>query len=279
MRLVEYDPGEVELPVQVEGLRQQLDEAMDDEQRKALIDGNGHVWANAKQTLRSIFFGKCWYTESPQDGTDVDVDHFRPKKRVVEASDAINPHPGYWWLAFSPSNFRYSCIVANRRRRDVETGLVGGKADHFPLWDEGKRAWGPEASIDDEEPLYLDPCRTTDVGLITYKDDGEAMPTVGEGEGKKAFTRADRTIAAYNLNHTEFVKARIKLRDEMTNLVADAKRAFNGLDKGDAFHAQTYENAIARLRNMVSRQAPYSGFCIAYLDRLRHMVFLAGVNR
>ena len=116
------------------------------------------------------------------------------------------------------------------------------------------------------------------MGLITFRDDGEAMPRISEEEGKKAFTRAEVSIKFYHLNHTEFVKARMRLRDELARLVADAERAFDKLDTGDAFHATTYENAISGLRNMKSEKAPYSGFCVAYLERLRHMPFLAGVN-
>ena len=266
------------MPEKVTQLQQQLVDAEHEDERKALIDGNSHVWADAKPQLRDIFHGKCWYTESPQDGTDVDVDHFRPKKRVAEAAKGQDPHPGYWWLAFSPVNFRYSCIVANRRRRDVRTDIVGGKADSFPLWNEQKRAWTPGCDMSQEEPLFLDPCKPADVGLVTFRDDGEAMPRISKKEGKKAFTRTCVSIAAYHLNHSDFVKARIRLRDELARLVTDAERAFKHLDCGDAFHQDTYANAISRLRVMRSERAPYSGFCVAYLERLKHKPFLAGVN-
>ena len=278
MRCVDYSAEVMAMPEEVVQLRQQLVDAEHEDERKALIDDNSHIWANAKPALRTTFHGKCWYTESVQAGTDVDVDHFRPKKRVAEASKGEDPHPGYWWLAFSPENFRYSCIVANRRRRDVETGVVGGKGDYFPLWNEEKRARAPECDITQEEPLFLDPCKASDVGLVTFRDDGEAMPTISEQEGKKAFTRAAVSIQFYHLNHTEFVKARMRLRDELAQLVAEAKRAFDKLDAGDAFHAITYENAITQLRVMRKDDAPYSGFCVAYLERLRHMPFLAGAN-
>lgn len=44
--------------------------------------------------------GKYWYTESIQLGTDVDVDHFGPKKRIAERCAEGDAHPGYWWLAY-----------------------------------------------------------------------------------------------------------------------------------------------------------------------------------
>jgi len=35
-------------------------------------------------------------------------------------------------------NFRYACIFCNGRRIDVQHGTAGGKADRFPLVNEGR---------------------------------------------------------------------------------------------------------------------------------------------
>lgn len=281
MRCVEYDVEQVEWPEGWEEkaatLRQQLIDETDEGRRAELIENNRDIWVEIKPKLRDLFNRKCWYTEAPQQGTDVDVDHFRPKKRVAEVRDKANPHPGYWWLAFSPKNYRYSCIVANRRRRDVDTDIVGGKADYFPLWDETKRAWPPEYDCDEEEPLLLDPCEAADVALITFKEDGEAMSRFAKKDQAKAYKRADASIQYYNLNHTDFVKERIKLRDEMRGRIQDVKKAFQKIDGGDAFHATTFKSAIKRLRMMRSDKAPYSSFCVAYLDKFKHEEHLAGV--
>ena len=281
MRCVEYDVVQIEWPEGWEeraaALRQQLIDEEDELRRAELIENNRDIWAEVKAKLRDLFNRKCWYTEAPQQGTDVDVDHFRPKKRVAEARDKAKPHPGYWWLAFSPENYRYSCIVANRRRRDVNTGIVGGKADHFPLWDEKKRAWTPECDRDEEEPLLLDPCEAADVALITFKEDGEAMSRFAEEDSVKAYKRADTSIEYYHLNHTDFVKERIKLREDMKVSIKNAKKAFQKIDGGDAFHETTFKSAIKRLRGMRSEKAPYSSFCVAYLDKFKRDKYLAGV--
>ncbi len=276
MRCVDYDPAKIQMPAKAGQLRQKLLKAESEAARAMLIESNSNVWADVKPQLRKVFHDKCWYTESPQLGTDVDVDHFRPKKRVAEVHDKLKPHPGYWWLAFSPENYRYCCIVANRRRRDVDTGVVGGKADHFPLWDESKRAWPPLCDFSEEEPLLLDPCRAADVGLIAFKEDGEAMPRFGEDDSRKLYTRADKSIKYYHINHTDFVKARIALREKMIELIREAKGAFRKLEYGDAFHTDTYGKAIQRLREMRGINYPYSSFCIAYLERFKHESFLAG---
>ena len=144
MRLIRYNPAALHLRADwaqdADDVRQQLNVEADPKKRSEIIEANKELWAEVKAELAKLSNDKCWYTESKQQGTDTDVDHFRPKKRVAEVKDKDNPHPGYWWLAFDLANYRFSCIYANRRRRDIESGDVGGKADHFPLVDEGKRA-------------------------------------------------------------------------------------------------------------------------------------------
>lgn len=281
MRYVDYNRNSLALPVgweaKVQSLEAQLLAETDAKKRAELIDKNADAWKEIKQELAKLFNFKCWYTESPQQGTDVDVDHYRPKKRVAEVSDKDKPHPGYWWLAFKLENYRYSCIVANRRRRDVETDKIGGKADHFPILNEQNRAWTPTCDCNEEQPTLLDPCKLTDVALITFKEDGEAMARYNSQTNPRLFQRADVSIDYYHLNHTDFVNARIKLRDEMDDLIRDSDRYYKKLETGDATHAHAYETTITTLRKMCNQSAPYSSFCMAYLDKYRHKDFLVGV--
>ncbi|EKK7720072.1 hypothetical protein ACI49R_003167 [Cronobacter sakazakii] len=246
-------------------------------QRSEIIEKNQDHWKAVKPVLASLFNHKCWYTEAPQQGTDVDVDHFRPKKRVQETLSATVPHNGYWWLAFSLQNYRFSCIVANRRRTDVATGVTGGKADHFPLCDESVRAKTPECDLEEEQPILLDPLKATDVQLLQFKPDGEAMPRFSEEKHARKFMRADRSILYYNLNHSDFVRCRIELRDQIEKDVKAAKRYFNKLESGDANNDFAYEQTIRRLREMRSKEAPFSSFCIACLDDYRHKPEYDGV--
>ena len=120
---------------------------------------------------------KCWYTEAPQVGTDSDVDHFRPKNAVkgVRKPGTKNSTSATGGSPSIPANYRYSCIFANRPRRDLETGHVGGKVDEFPIWEEKQRAWGPGDNCDDEQPLLIDPCKSSEVAYITFAENGEAQ--------------------------------------------------------------------------------------------------------
>lgn len=278
---IDFNRLERKLPVGWQDKAQQLSDsllaAQDETQRSDIINRNQDHWKAVKPILASVFNFKCWYTEAPQQGTDVDVDHFRPKKRVKETLSGESPHDGYWWLAFYLQNYRYSCIVANRRRTDVETGVTGGKADHFPLCDESKRAKTPDCDLEEEQAVLLDPLKATDVQLLHFKPDGEVMPRFSEGNHARKFMRADLSIAFYNLNHSDFVRCRIELRDQIDKDVNAAKRYFNKLETGDADNDLAFEQAICRLRKMRSKEAPFSSFCIAYLDGFRHQSEYEGV--
>lgn len=279
MRKVDYDPSKVEWPEDLMEKAAKLTATLkgeaDQAKRVALIEENQNVWKAAKVALKKLFNGKCWYTESPQAGTDVDVDHFRPKGRVADVSINGASHPGYWWLAFNLANYRYSSIVANRRRRDIETDHVGGKADHFPIWNEADRATNPDADYENEKPLLIDPCKASDVSLITFKEDGEAMPRWDADQPYKNL-KAIKSIDLYHLNHSDFVKARIVLRDQVYKHVSDARRFFVKLETGDADHERAYEAAISGLIQLCHKDSPYSSFCLACLSNYKRDEYLAG---
>ncbi len=281
MRHIPYDHTKLTLPegwaAKVAILEAKIAAEPDAAKKLKLIGDHSGYWKELKPELAKLFNYKCWYTEAPQAGTDVDVDHYRPKGRVAELKSEVKPHTGYWWLAFKPENYRYSCIVANRRRCDVETGATGGKADHFPIADELRRAWESTDHYDDEQPDLLDPCKATDTALLTFKEDGEAMARYGPKPQTRLNRRAEISIKLYNLNHTDFVRARQDLRDDMERLVRSAKRYFEHLESGDAVNDHAYEEAIAALRKMRQPSAPFSSFCVAYLDQYKFNEELAGV--
>lgn len=281
MRHLEIDFDQLNLPdgwsQKSEELTAELIAETDVLKRAIIIKNNQDHWKLIKPVLAKIFNYKCWYTEAPQQGTDVDIDHFRPKKRVQETLSAKPTHPGYWWLAFQLDNYRFSCIVANRRRTDVETKITGGKSDHFPLCDENKRAKGPTCDLDDEQPMLLDPLKATDAPLLLFKSDGEATPRFSQKTSPRKFSRAYHSIELYNLNHMDFVRSRLDLRDKINKDVKAARRYFNKLESGDADNDLAFEEAICRLRQMRSKSAPFSSFTIAYTDEFRHKEEYDGV--
>lgn len=94
---------------------------------------------------------------------------------------------------------------------------------------------------------------------------------------KRSFDRAEASIEYYNLNHSDFKKARIAIRDELTRRIENAERYFKKLDTGDADHDLAYEEAITDLRSAYSSKSPYSSYAIAFLDRFRTSDSLAAV--
>lgn len=281
MRVVDYNPNNITVPpdwnAKVNKLKAKVLEEQDPKKRAQIIKKNSAIWSEIKQELAKVFNFKCWYTESRQIGTDVDVDHYRPKNNVAELSKNVPPHYGYWWLAFELCNYRYSCIIANRQRRDVETNAIGGKADFFPVREESNRAWDENADIDLEQPMLLDPCKLSDVRLLTFKDDGEAMPRERVEEKPILFNKADISIRLYNLNHSDFVRERIKLRESLKKLIKAAKKYYQKLETGDSVHEYAYEETIIRIRDTIDKKAEFSSFCLAYLENYKHEEALSGV--
>lgn len=282
MRLIDFDLSEINLPENwqqnVDTLKAQIEAQDDSSSRSELINANQELWRLIKPELAKKSYYKCWYTDSPQQGTDVDVDHYRPKNRIAELRNRNPPHTGYWWLAFDIRNYRYSCIIANRRRTDVETSLTGGKADFFPIFNENSRAWSPSQDYEEEQPILLDPCKIADVRLLDFKEDGEAMPRESAESKPHAFTRAAESIRFYHLNHSDFVRARQDLRDELSRLISSAKRYYNKLENGDAIHEHAYEETLLKIRKMCSRKAPYSSFCVAYVEKFKYEDCLQGLS-
>jgi len=277
MRYIKINYKSLDLPdgwkAKVKKLQESISKEKDVEKRNKLIDDHDTYWKEIKPILAKIFHYKCWYTESPQMGTDVDVDHFRPKKEVFECKES---HQGYWWLAFDISNYRYSCIVANRRRKDVEKKSTGGKGSYFPLWNEKTRAFTPRCNCNLEEPLLLDPCNPSDTRLIIFKEDGEAMARYSIESHPKSCLRANKSIELYSLNHSDFVRQRVSLRDQIIELLDEARDAFEFLETGDATHKSRYESAISKLYQKVTLDSPFSSFCIDLIKNYIHEDFLDG---
>lgn len=150
-------------------------------ERLDYIKRNADIWKEFGRELISYFGDKCWYTDAANYGARLDVEHFRPKARIVElsvddveeASDDLllkfrEPRrEGYWWLAFDPENLLLCSQVMNREN----------KKNFFPLHRDS-----PVASAENrngwrtEIPVFLDPRKLDDVFLVAYDDTGAMRP-------------------------------------------------------------------------------------------------------
>lgn len=201
--------------------REALKDALfDAEAHEAKREVYGHDLVRA--ALEELFHHKCAYCESKVTASsDWPVEHFRPKGRVAERPD----HPGYYWLAYEWTNLYLSCTLCNERRRDRArwgdcrlAGNTGGKADQFPLADEGGRAMSSSDDLAREEPLLLDPCRDDPAEFLGYGVNGEVMAVADNPRGQA-------TIDICHLN-------RSRLCDLRRDLVTVISRALAILTTG-----------------------------------------------
>jgi hypothetical protein len=235
----------------------------------------GNKWKFFKPEFINEFGDKCWYTEAPRIGTDNDVDHFRPKGGALDKDGKIvkkvvagiaSEHQGYWWLAYKASNYRYSCVFANRPRGS------GGKREYFPLETEATRAWTPACVVTAEDRTLLDPCEIQDVQLIAFdKTPGEAVSRYSENKNKKAYERFYQTAKIYNLNEKTIKAARL-------NAIKSAEKNLQLLKLIHSLPAniRTQEHADNELSSQqelivaCNRKAPFSAAIVSLVSTLKH---------
>jgi hypothetical protein len=130
----------------------------------------------SRKTIKESYFmdkkgpfrGKCVYCEIfISDSQRGDVEHFRPKGAVTDASDqpvyvqdkngVEKKHWGYYWLAYELSNLMPACQLCNQ----PSSGNLG-KRTRFPLENETARALYHSDSWDAEKPLLINPLDEND---------------------------------------------------------------------------------------------------------------------
>jgi hypothetical protein len=165
------------------------------------------------------FHGRaCGYCTRDLPGNDRgDVDHFRPKGKVAEDPT----HGGYWWLAYSFTNYVLSCSICNRTL----------KRDHFPLTSPGSKHYGfaQRSRLSREARALLDPVldQVEDWARPNWRDSlcpVEPRP----GIPSVARRRVDRAVDFFRLNvDPDLVRARLKVIEAVQE----------ALDEGDGVKA------------------------------------------
>lgn len=165
-----------------------------------------------RKDFKDFFHKKCWYSEAWVGMSDIHIDHFRPKAKVIqyENFDFNTPlaNSGYYWLRNDITNYRASCAFCNRKTGD------GGKGNFFPL-QPGSPRLTPNGN-ETEQPLLLDPCNQQDVRIISFlvKDVICASIQPGDNDRVKAST------VIYNLNHPDIVDKRAKVWEAVAQAIA-----------------------------------------------------------
>lgn len=224
------------------------------ENRNALVNSKSRIWSSLKNSLINISSGKCWYCETAESRSHLQVDHFRPKNRVAEAKE----HEGYWWLAFNWSNYRLACTFCNCLLTDDKSGNTLGKADHFPLIDENNRAKTKDDDISNEFPCLLDPNDPLDPPLLWFDETGKAMPKFGLDENATNHTRAESSIKYYNLNHVLITENRKALYWSIKRELLDCHKYFIKAMNGETSAKDMVRKCMISLASYIQPNAEYS---------------------
>lgn len=203
-------------------------------------------WKNAD--VQGILYARqgwvCAYCGSKLAYNDPgDVEHFRPKGRVVQARPAEDLRPGYWFKAYDLDNFVFSCRVCNSSR----------KGDRFPVQDEEARrqAWPLDESADlsTEDRILLHPV-VDDVEEWLTVDILDDLCRVVPAPGCPDEARAEQVIAFFDLNATQLLDERLELLDEV----------LEELDEGK----------VDKVKRRASRFVPHSQVALRSLEGAGH---------
>lgn len=202
-----------------------------------------------RRDFKDFFHKKCWYSEASLAMSDVHIDHFRPKAKVVQYEQYDYNVPlkdtGYYWLKNDVKNYRASCAFCNRK-----TG-GGGKQNFFPL-QTSSLLLTPGGS-EEERPLLLDPCNEEDVKIISFfgKDVVCASTQIGDSD------RVEASRVIYNLSHPDIAYMRSKVWESVSQTIC-------AYEAGD----MTQGECIRQLGIAISRETPYSACAIACVNSL-----------
>jgi uncharacterized protein (TIGR02646 family) len=202
-------------PASWEQVAQAATTAAESEQGDHKADDSVYADDQLRATLETLFQDKCAFCEYAL-GEEWDVEHYRPKGRVAESAN----HPGYYWLAYEWTNLLPCCKHCNQRRRDkpitddLRTLPAAGKADQFPLRDEGQRAHSHTDNLAAEEPLLLNPCVDRPEEHLAYTATGEVL-SVSKSD------RGDATIKICNLNRRRQKRFRCHVLERLFRRLAE----------------------------------------------------------
>lgn len=238
------------------------------ESRKQAITARSAVWGRLKDALADLSNDKCWYCEIKQERSDNAVDHFRPKNRVAD-TDPI--HEGYWWLAFEPSNFRYSCTFCNSQRKNPDTGETEGKGDKFPLLPHTRRAIVPGEEYN-ERPILLDPCILQDTFLLDFLTSGEPRATDPSDPIKKL--RAEESIKLYHLDHPGLIERRRILAAQIDSWIKTANYLYDRCNTGDRGIDQAFDEIASNLADAMSEKSELSAFARKVIKGSRDIIWV-----
>ena len=221
-------------------------------ERNKFISKKSAHWGKLKPWLFALSGGKCWFTDTTNNGSHYDVEHFRPKAEAKSFDGSVRE--GYWWLAFDYTNCRLAGGVPNTK-----------KGGWFPLCEGSRCSSANERCEESEFPYLLDPVKASDPLLLAFDEEGNAIPVptadnwaTEAGQWNKA--RAEESIKRYKLNdHDALPERRRKFWSELTGVIKEfleAKAKFHPVR--NPMPGETMEQAARRIEAMTKPDIEFS---------------------
>jgi hypothetical protein len=229
-------------------------------ERNQFINSHSAHWGKLKPWLLKLSNGKCWFTDTTNNGSHYDVEHFRPKAEAKNLDGTVRE--GYWWLAFDYTNYRLAGGVPNTK-----------KGGWFALCDGSPYSTSVSRCEESEVPYLLDPVKASDPLLLAFDEEGNAIPvpsldnwSTEAGKWNKA--RAEESIKRYKLNdHDALPERRRKVWSDLTGAInefLEAKAKFHHVR--NPLPAETMEQAARRIEAFTRDDVEFSSvakWCIA----------------
>lgn len=245
---------------------------------------------DVKEALDKLFHDKCAYCESSYKAVmSAQVEHFRPKGRVVEDSS----HKGYWWLASTWTNLLPSCshcniseyheihklTVEQPYQQKTQSGKYKlGKYDHFPIG--GQRAVAEGDDLDLEDAYLIDPTRRNPNDHLDWIVEGGLSLIAPNRVGNAWDPYGLHTYQIFGLNRKKLVETRTSLMLEVTNQLLKARnKLMDAATKkpGELFD-YLYNDAMEIFKDLDKLKAPsmpYSAMVKKLLDKERTEIMAA----
>jgi hypothetical protein len=226
------------------------------QQHHDYIEANKRLWADEdlKEWLLKLSKDKCWYTEVKHGADYPEIEHFRPKKSAKD-ENSIVVTDGYYWLAFNLTNYRISKPMPNRK-----------KGTFFPVIDEKRRAKNCKQCHLDERPWFLDPLAPRDHMLLSFNDNGKAVPEIGTTQLQK--NRVAFTVSHFGLNHVLLNRRRKEVWKTTRQLFNRYSQLTAIAEKTGSIRAETKaEEALEKIMALIKPSAEFSSIAKTALKK------------
>lgn len=240
---LENNPPSQEWIDRADAITQQLIATQDDVARNTIIDNNQPLWNELKGHLSALSNNKCWYTESVNAAAHCHIDHFRPKKEVVD--DDGNTTTGYWWLAFDWLNYRFTGPAPNVRKKSYFQVIANRALQYGDVYE-------------NEDILFLDPIDINDPDELAFTNEGLVKPKSDDIQSQN-FKKVNYSVKRLNLNAPTLIDVRkdkynkaITLVKKIERLVAQQNQNF------DISRKNTISGYMKELWEMCGRKSEFS---------------------